>query len=376
MQKTMADALGNLAGLKGAIACSGLDAILIATPENVCYAGDLYIPTQRNIRHRPAYVVWPASAEPVYVIAESEQGRVRSGSWIRRTHHYREFETTPMQAVAEVLAENGLAKGRIGCELDFLPSAYARDLQQRLPQMHVQPCDALLMHIRMIKTTRELAVLSHAARATAKAILATFATARAGEDERSLMRRLSTHILQSGAERVPFVHIYGGANAAGPHMGPTDRALREGDLVKADAGGSFASYLSNIGRTAVVGRPGAELAKVWASLSGIHASAMDMLRPGITGREVYAAVSERYRNAGFELRHSNNGHGIGLEVHERPIIGPWEDVPYAPGMVTTVETRLKLSPAESLHLEDLVLITGAGAEPVTTAFAHDQLLVI
>lgn len=65
---TRAEAAGNLDGLQRAIDASGLDAILAATPENVRYAGDVFIPTQRNIRHRPAYVLWPAAQQPLFVI--------------------------------------------------------------------------------------------------------------------------------------------------------------------------------------------------------------------------------------------------------------------------------------------------------------------
>lgn len=374
--KTMADAIGDLEGLKRAIARSGLDAIVIATPENVRYAGDVHIPTQRNIRHRPAYIVWPASEDPVFVIAGSEQGRVARGSWIRETRHYEEFGKTPMQALAEVLAERGLARGRIGCELEFVPAASVAELQGRLDALRIESCDAMLRRARMLKTPREIAVLRDAAAATAKAILATFATARIGEDERSLVRRLSGHIMESGAERVPFVHVYGGPNAGLPHLGPTSRALAPGDLVKADAGGAHESYLSNVGRTAIVGRPEPELAKAWELLRGVHAQVIEMLRPGVTGRDVFAAADECYRRAGLWLRHPNNGHGIGLEVHERPIIGPHEDIAYEPRMVTTVETRCSISPVASFHIEDLVVIGEHGAEPVATAFPNDELFVI
>src|SRR4051812_18072287 len=92
--KTRADAVGDLRALQAAIDGSGFDAVVAATPENVRYASDVFIPTQRNIRHRPAYVLWPVGQDPLFVIAENEQGRVRRGSWIQRTACYREFESS------------------------------------------------------------------------------------------------------------------------------------------------------------------------------------------------------------------------------------------------------------------------------------------
>jgi Xaa-Pro dipeptidase len=374
--KTRSDAVGDLHGLQGAIDASGFDAVVAATPENVRYASDVSIPTQRNIRNRPAYVLWPAGQDPLFVIAETEQARVRRGSWIQRTVCYREFESSPMQALAQALTESGLTSGRIGCELEFMPAAYVADLSRLLPNLTIGACDDVFRRVRMVKTAREIEILSAGARATERAILATFATAHAGEDERSLMRRLSDAIVQGGAERVPFLHIYGGPNAAGPHLGPTARPIHAGDVVKADAGGSFDLYLSNVGRTAIVGRPSNEDAGVWAALRSIHRRVTEMLRPGEQGREIFRAADGMYRDAGFALKHPNNGHSIGLEVHERPQIGPHEDLRYRDGMVTTVETRLRFSETRSFHIEDFVQITRDGARVVTTAFPNDELFVI
>lgn len=374
--KTRADAVGNLQGLQRTIDESGFDAIVVATPENVRYAGDVFIPTQRNIRHRPAYILWPAGQEPLFVIAENEQARVRRGSWIQQMVCYREFISSPMEALSQALSQAGLANGRIGCELGFMPAEYTSELGRLLPHLEIGACDGLLKRVRMVKTPRELGILSAAARATERAILATFATARVGEDEWSLMRRLSDAIIQGGAERVPFLHIYGGPHAAGPHMGPTSRQLQPGDIVKADAGGSFDLYLSNIGRTAIVGRPSDDDVDVWSKLHGIHRRVIELLNPGEKGSAVFGAAETMYREAGFTLKHSNNGHSIGLEVHERPQIGPREDIRYEPGMVSTVETRFRLSETRSFHIEDLVQVTADGPVLLTTAFPNSELFVI
>ena len=76
------------------------------------------------------------------------------------------------------------------------------------------------------------------------------------------------------------------------------------------------------------------------------------------------------------LGHSHNGHGIGLNVHERPIINPHEDIPYEPGMITTVETRMRWVGRLGYHMEDIIEITGT--EPIWHArhFPNEELFVI
>ena len=329
----------NRDSLHAAVASSGTDAVVLATPENVRYAGGLAISTQRNIRHRPAFVFWPANREPVFVVVESELARIRRGSWIEQTACYREFGTSPMEALAAAVSGQGLAQAVIGCELEYMPAALVDELRQRLPQARIVGCDQTLRRVRMLKSPEEIEILACAGQATSQAIERTFAAARLGDDEYRLHRSLCDELMSSGAERIHSAHIYGGAHAVGPHMGPSSRSLQAGDLVKADLCGVFDSYISNVGRTAVVGAPSTEDVRAWAALYDIHRRLMELLRPGSTGQALYRAAQELYARAEFTLRHPNNGHCIGLEVHERPQLGPNEEVAYQPGMVTTVETR-------------------------------------
>lgn len=374
--RSRAEAVGNLQRLQQAVEASGLAAVVLATPENVRYAGDVAISTQRNIRHRPAYVLWPANQDPVFVVVHNELARIRRGSWIERTSTYREFASSPMQALAQAIADCGLSRSAIGCEMEYMPAAYVGELQGLLPQARLLACDDLPRRVRRVKTDAETQILALAAMATQDAIERTFAASCAGEDEFMLMRRLSDGLIGAGAERVHSVHIYGGPNAAGPHMGPSARRLAPGDLVKADLCGVFDSYVTNVGRTAVVGAPADELARTWSRFYGIHRRLLDRVLPGVRGRELYRTAEELYAQAGFALGHPNNGHSIGLEVHERPQLAPLEELAYEPGMVTTVETRVRLSEDRSLHLEDMLLVREGGPVPLTDPLANRVLHVI
>jgi Xaa-Pro aminopeptidase len=374
--KSRAAGVGDLQALQQAVEESGLAGIVIATPENVRYAGDVAISTQRNIRHRPAYVLWPVNQDPVFVVAQNELARIRRGSWIERTSCYREFTSSPMEALAQAILDCGLAEAALGCELEYMPAAYVEELKRLLPRARIVACDDLLRRRRMIKTRAEIEILRHAAVATQRAIERTFAAAREGDGEFDLMRRLSDQLIASGAERIHSVHIYGGPNAGGPHMGPTARKLTAGDLVKADLCGVFDSYVSNVGRTAVVGEPSDDDGRAWARLYEIHRRVMDMVRPGARGSELYRAAEDLYAKAGFALGHPNNGHSIGLEVHERPQIGPREDLAYEPGMVTTVETRVRLSEERTLHIEDMLQVDEGGAIPLSDPSANRVLHII
>lgn len=374
--KSIDDAIGDIAGLRAAIEKSPFDAVMASSPENVRYTADAMIATQRSIRDRLALIVWAKGRDPVIMLCQVEEGYIRRESWIADIRSYKEFVTAPIVLAASVLTEFGLAGGRIGLELDYLPARYAAQLAAALPGAHFESCDDLFRRVRMRKTERERALLTAGFRGTAKAMLATYASVAVGEDEFSLVRRLADHILLSGANDVAFNHINAGPNTGFPHAAPTAYCVQKGDFVKADSGGHYSDYLSNVGRTAKVGKPTAEEADTWKRLREIHHTIIDMLRPGNTGRQLFEAATALHEKHGIPFPYAHNGHSIGLEGHERPMINPFEDIEYEPGMVSTVETRVRWVGQKGLHMEDLISIESGGPVVLSDVFDNEEIFVI
>ena len=228
--KTIDDTLGDLRHVERLLAQSDFDALIAVSPDNVRYVGDVHISTQTSIRDRLALIVWPKGRDPVFVLCLVEEGYVRLNSWIRDIRSYKEFVVKPMDLLADVLAELGLADARVGCELDYLAALYADHLRARLPKLRLAPCTDLFLRARMFKTPREMAILRHGYRATEKALLATYATVRVGETEKSMANRLSDALMHTGADLVAYLHINTGANTGYPHMSPGDNPVQAGDI--------------------------------------------------------------------------------------------------------------------------------------------------
>ena len=374
--KTAEQAIGNISGMQKAIEDSAFDAVIAVSPENVRYIADVEISTQKSIRDRLAFVVWAKGQEPVFIVCQVEEGYVRQHGWISDVRGFKEFVTQPTALLAEVLTEKGLAKGRIGCELEFLAGKYTRQLEAALPQMKLESCDDMFRRVRMVKTDREKQILTEGFRGTEKAMLATYATVAVGEDEWSLVRRLADHILLSGSDMVAFNHINAGPNTGFPHAGPTGYRVKKGDIVKADSGGYYSSYMSNVGRTAKVGKPTHDELETWKKLREIHHSVADMLRPGNTGRQVFEAAGKLHEKFGLPFPFAHNGHSIGLEIHEAPFVSPHENTVYEVGMISTVETRVRWVGDKGLHMEDLYEITANGPRLLSDAFDNEEIFVI
>ncbi len=374
--KKIDDAAGDIAGVRKALEASDFDAIIACSPENIRYVSDASIATLKSIRDRLGLIVWAKGREPVFVICQVEEAYVRQESWISEIRGYKEFVNPPMKLVEEVLREMGLESGKVGCELDFLPGRYVLELQAALPSLNLVPCDALFRSVRMFKTPREVEILQEGYRGTEKAMMATYLTTRVGEDEWSLSRRLADQILLSGAESIAFNHINAGPNTGFPHAAPSDYRVQKGDIVKADSGGFYQDYYSNVGRTAKVGKPTADEVDTWKRLREIHHAIIDMLRPGNTGGQLFEEARRLHEKHKLPFPFAHNGHSIGLEVHEYPMIKPYEDTVYEVGMVSTVETRIREVGVKGLHMEDLIQITENGPVLLSDAFDNEEILAV
>lgn len=370
------EALGNIAGLKAALESSPYDAIVAVSPENVRYTADVCISTQVSIRDRLAFIVWAKGRDPVFILCRVEEGYVREESWIQDIRNYKEFVTAPTDLLVDVLRELGLDTGHIGLEVEYLGMTYADYLRKSLPNLRISGCEHLFSDVRRFKTPREVALLQEGFRKTEKALLATYINIYEGETERSLCRRLVDNMMHSGADIPAFLHINAGPNTGFPHKPPSDYQVKKGDIVKTDCGALYSDYVTNIGRTAKMGPLSDEDKSYWTRLRAIHHAMEDLLRPGNTGKELFAAATKLYTEAGMEFPYAHNGHGLGLQVHERPMISPHEDMAFAPGMVCTIETRVRWPNVKGYHMEDLYLVTEGAPILLSDAFDNEQILVL
>jgi len=374
--KKLVDIQGDMVRMRRSVEEGQFDAIVAVSPENVRYVGGVSIDTQKSIRDRLAMIVWAKGHEPLYILCRVEEGYVRQESWIQDIRTYKEFVTTPISVLAEVLKELKLENGHVGIETEYLAAKYYKDLMKDLPNLKLDSCEDVFARVRMYKTPKELEILRNGYVATEKALLSTYQTIVEGETEKSMANRLANAMMHCGADFAHFYHINAGPNTGFPHMHPSSYQVKKGDIVKADCGGLFNEFVTNIGRTAKIGKPSVEDNSYWRRLREIHHKITDMLRPGNTGRQLFEKATELHAKAGLDFPYAHNGHGVGLQVHERPLIGPYEDIPYEPGMVSTVETRVRWVGKVGYHMEDLFLITEDAPVLLSDYFDNEEILVI
>ena len=136
----------------------------------------------------------------------------------------------------------------------------------------------------------------------------------------------------TGARPTRIRSILFGENAANPHADPTDRVLREGDVVCADISACLDGYWGDLTRCATVGPPSDWALEVWALVRDAQAASIAACVPGTPARDVETAervILETRPDLG-EVLHGA-GHAIGLAIHEPPFLVPRSGMPLAHG---------------------------------------------
>jgi len=272
-----------------------------------------------------------------------------------------------LQQLGSYLAE--LEQPRAGFESQHLSYANYRKLVELADGAELVSVEGVVEGQRAIKDDAEIAAIRRAAQVISEAVPRVVAELIIGITERELSLRLREAILQAGGDDVSFEPVVAfGENSARAHAVPTDRKLSQGDIVLIDAGAQVDGYCSDMTRTVVFGDPTNKFIEVYQTVRRAQQAAMAAIVPGAVAAEVDAQAREVIDSSPYEGSFGHSlGHGVGLEVHEEPRLGKNSEDVLKVGQVVTDEPGIYLPGWGGVRLEELVLVTQQGAEPLTRA---------
>ncbi len=267
--------------------------------------------------------------------------------------------------VAELADELGL--GRIGFESAHTSVAVFGELSSCLSGRELIPLDAELDQIRACKDLAEVEALSRVAELSSQALLACLACLEPGISEASLAWELEREMRLRGAEGRAFDFIVAsGERGAMPHGRASEKSIRSGELVTIDFGACKDGYVSDETVTVALGRPDPRAAELYDVVREAHDLAIAAVRPGMSCRDLDAVARDHIRERGYgEYFGHGLGHGVGLEVHEKPAISPRSSMTVQEGMVFTIEPGLYIPGFGGVRIEDTVLVQGDGCRLLT-----------
>lgn len=241
---------------------------------------------------------------------------------------------------------------------------YASSLASIRTDLSFTNGSALIEQMRMIKDDAELELLRISSRINDKCMSYLVSEISGDLSEKELSEKLFDYHASLGqGEAGGGAIISYGVNAVDPHHFPDGSRLRPGDSVVMDFGFSYKGYLSDMTRTVFFREVPAELEKIYRIVLQAQEAAIALIRPGRSAGEIDEAARALIRAYGYEAYFPHRtGHGIGLDVHEPPFISSTSDLILLPGMVFSVEPGIYVPGLGGVRIEDLVIVTGNGAE--------------
>lgn len=180
-------------------------------------------------------------------------------------------------------------------------------------------------------------------------------------------------IRNRGADGLSFEPIVAsGPNAAVPHHHPSSRRIGLGETVIVDAGARVDGYCSDCTRTFVTGDLDSELRLAYDLCLATQQAALDRVTAGVRAADLDSHVRSEIEQSELAPVLHSLGHGVGLEVHELPVLSHVSDEVLEAGQVVTVEPGIYLAGRGGVRIEDLVVVT-AGAPEVLTPVTKEPI---
>lgn len=230
-----------------------------------------------------------------------------------------------------------------------------------------KPAGGLIEDLRMVKDEFEIGWIRGACRLTSEAFEEVRPMARPGVTERDLANELDFRMRRKGAEGPAFETIVAsGPRAALPHARPSEKALAAGELVIFDLGAILGGYAADMTRTIYLGAPGRRAKSLYQGVLEAQEKAVQTLRAGVNAGKP-DATARRVLAAGKldKFFTHSTGHGVGVEIHEKPRLGKGEETLIPAGSIVTVEPGVYIQGFGGVRIEDTVLVNPAGAEVLT-----------
>lgn len=222
--------------------------------------------------------------------------------------------------------------------------------------------DDLIYDLRIIKLSDEINKIKTAQKITEEAYLEVLNYVKAGVSERRIALELEYLMRKKGADGISFDLItISGKNTSLPHGVPSDNVIKEGDFFLSDIGAIYRGYHSDMTRTVAVHHATDEMYKIYNIVSEAQTKALSEVKAGVTAGLIDTTARNIIENAGYgEYFGHSTGHGVGLDIHEKPTVYKTNNTVLKQGMIITVEPGIYLPDKFGVRIEDMVAVTESG----------------
>lgn len=256
----------------------------------------------------------------------------------------------------------------VGYEDEYWSIADFKTLKIELKNYELTPIGADLRLLRTVKSEKEIERIGAAQAVTESALTKTLALLKVGVTEREISAELTYRMLMLGADGLAFDNIVAfGENTADCHHKAGNRKLEKNDIVLFDIGAKLNGYCSDMTRTFYFGEVNQRFADLHRLVLSAQTYVLKHIKAGVTGIEADMMAREFFKANGYEKEFGHSlGHGVGIDIHEYPVLGRSNTEPLPENAVVTVEPGLYIEGFGGVRIEDTVVLKKDGIENLTT----------
>ena len=328
-----------------------LEGMIISNPTNIRYLtnitaeGILLITRKENI-----FLTDGRYIEDVQSVLTIDDGVV--------VHEFKEYSKDEYENFF-LFCEN------VGFEEHYVTYADYKDLMQKYKVNNLQETECVIEKQRMIKDEEEIENIRKACELTDKCFTHLLDFIKIGMTEKEVALEIEKYFRLHGADGLAFDSIVAsGSNSSKPHAIPTDKKIDLGDVITLDFGCKYNGYCSDMTRTVFAGYVPENVKKVYDLVLKKQLDTEKEYKDGFSISLLSRMVETEFQLHGYDLVHAL-GHGIGLNVHEMPIISGKTDKTLKEKMVVTNEPGIYIPGKFGVRIEDTVLIGKEESENLT-----------
>jgi len=303
--------------------------------------------------------------EVIYIIPLLDLERAKRDCWMEQIIPFPEDAPDYLWILKKILGNSPKALGIEENSITHSQVEYLKDIYD--DQVEFKSIQGYLADLRAIKSEEEIEAIRKAAAIADKVMWETLKMAEDGVTEVEISAYAEYLMKLEGAEGASFEpFLMSGGNAWLPQRISSNRKLREGELILFDMGAVYQGYCSDLTRTFSLGNLDKKQRQIFEVAYKAQQAAIAAIRPGKKAEEIDRIAREVIEKEGFGKYFPHlTGHGLGLSIHEIPIIDHDIDRVLEPNMVVTVEPGIYLAGVGAARVEDMVLITETGYEVLT-----------
>lgn len=310
-------------------------------------------------------------AEGTLLITPKENIYITDGRYVEDVHSiltlFDEIIVYDLKDISKEDYENVFSYcENVGFEENYITYSTYKDYIRKYRINNFIETEDIIEKQRMIKDEEELQKLSKACEITDECFSYILGFIKPGMTEKQIAKEIEEYYRER-TDGLSFQTIVAsGENTSKPHAVPTDRKIRDKDIITIDMGCKVETYCSDMTRTIFVGEPTQEMKKVYDLVLKNQEIVLQEYKDGANTRQITKMVESDFKINGFNLIHAL-GHGVGLEIHESPYINSRRDSILKENMIVTDEPGIYLPGKFGVRIEDTVQITKNGCIKLTNS---------